>query len=71
MAELSGCDTVSSGLQSLKNLFSGPLQKPFAGPWDTSMTRDAPQCFALHHESRSLALGVGMGLEGGEGKEPS
>lgn len=71
VAELSGCDTVLSGLQNLKNVFSGLLQKRFAGPWDTSMTRDALQCFALHHESGSLALGVGKGLEGGEGKEPS
>ena len=70
MAELSDCDTVS-GLQSLKNLFSGPLQKRFAGSWDKAMTRDAPQCFALHHESGSRALGMGMQLEGGEGKEPS
>ena len=51
--------TVPSGLQSLKYLLCGPLQKKFAGPRGTPVTRDDPESFAACHVTWSLALGVG------------
>lgn len=71
MAELSGCDRDPSGLQSLKYLLFGPLQKNFAGPVCSPVTRDVSWVFCFMSQLLSWNSTVGMGMGGGRGENLS